>query len=171
MWLIATRLRFAIIIASNARRFTKAKIFAVILPVKERYFYGLRIHILVTEHGEPVEIFLEPGAFSDTSALGLYKFDLPKGSFVTSDKAYNDYTIEDVMREADIELIPMRKKNSLRPVPTYMTFFQARVRKIVETTGSLIKRLLPKSIHAVTGRGFEIKVAPFVLTCSINFLW
>lgn len=138
---------------------------------KKRYFYGLRIHMLVTEQGEPVEFFLEPGAFSDTSALGLYNFDLPESSFVTGDKAYNDYTIEDVMREAGVELIPLRKKNSLRPLPAYMTYFQACIRKIVETTGSLIERLLPKSIHAVTARGFEIKVALFVLACSINFLW
>lgn len=138
---------------------------------KKRYFYGLRIHMLVTEQGEPVEFFLEPGAFSDTSALALYNFDLAEGSFVTGDKAYNDYTIEDVMREAGIELIPLRKKNSLRPVPAFMTYFQARIRKIIETTGSLIERLLPKSIHAVTAKGFEIKVALFVLACSINFLW
>lgn len=138
---------------------------------KKRYFYGLRIHVLVTEHGEPVEFFLEPGAFSDTSALGLYNFDVPVGSFVTGDKAYNDYTIEDVMREAGVELIPLRKKNSLRPVPAYMTYFQACIRKTVETTGSLIERLLPKSIHAVTARGFEIKVALLVLACSLNFLW
>ena len=138
---------------------------------KKRYFYGLRIHMLVTEQGEPVEFFLEPGAFSDTSALALYNFDLAQGSFVTGDKAYNNYTIEDVMREAGIELIPLRKKNSLRPVPAYMTYFQARIRKIVETTGSLIERLLPKSIHAVTTKGFELKVALFVLACSINFLW
>lgn len=138
---------------------------------KKRYFYGLRIHIMVTEQGEPVEFFLEPGAFSDISALGLYNFDIPEGSFVTGDKAYNDYTIEDVMREAGIELIPLRKKNSLRPVPAYMTYFQACIRKIIETTGSLIERLLPKSIHAVSAKGFEIKVALFVLACSINFLW
>jgi len=138
---------------------------------KKRYFYGLRIHILVTEQGEPVEFFLEPGAFSDTSALALYNFDLPEGSFVTGDKAYNNYTIEDMMREAGLELIPIRKKNSLRPLPAYMTYFQACIRKMIETTGSLIERLLPKSIHAVTAKGFELKVALFVLACSINFLW
>jgi len=47
---------------------------------------------------------------------------------------------------------------------------QHAIRKIVETTGSLIERLLPKSIHAVTARGFELKVALFVLASSINFL-
>ena len=109
---------------------------------KKRYFYGLRIHIMVTEQGEPVEFFLELGAFKDTSALGLYNFDVPELSFITGDKAYNDYTIEDVMSEAGIELVPLRKKNSLRPVPAYMTCFQACIRKVVETTGSLIERLL-----------------------------
>jgi hypothetical protein len=49
-----------------------------------------------------------------------------------------------------------------------MTFFQARIRKIVETTRSLIERLLPKSIHAVTARGFEIKVVLLVLAGSLN---
>jgi hypothetical protein len=46
-----------------------------------------------------------------------------------------------------------------------------RARKVVETTGSLIERFLPKSIYVVTARGFELKVALFVLACSINFLW
>jgi len=138
---------------------------------KKRYFYGIRIHIVVTETGEPVEFFLESGAFSDTSALGLYQFDLPEHSWVIGDKAHNDYTIEDVMHEAGIEPLPLRKKNSLRPAPPYMTYLQANIRKIVETTGSLIKRLLPKSIHAVTAKGFELKVALFVLACFINFLW
>lgn len=138
---------------------------------KKRYFYGLRIHIMVTEQGEPVEFFLAPGAFSDTSALKVYNFDVPEHSWITGDKAYNDYLVEDIMREAGIDLLPLRKKNSLRSVPAYMTYLQASIRKMVETTGSLIERLLPKSIHAVTAKGFELKVALFVLACSINFLW
>ncbi len=138
---------------------------------KKRYFYGLRIHIMVTEQGEPVEFFLELGALSDTSALELYNFDVPEHAFITGDKAYNNYMIEDVVREGGIEHVPLRKKNSLRPVPAYMTYFQACILKVVETTGSLIERLLSKSIHAVTAKGFEIKVALFVLACSLNFLW
>ena len=141
------------------------------IPSKKRYFYGVRIHIMITEYGEPVEFFLAPGSFSDTSALALYNFDLPENAWITGDKAYNDYLIEDIMREAGLQLLPFRKKNSLRPVPPFMFYLQSTVRKIVETTGSLIERLLPKSIHAVTAKGFELKVALFVLACSINFLW
>jgi len=43
-------------------------------------------------------------------------------------------------------------------------------RKTVEVIGSLVEQLPPKHIHAVTARGFELKVAPFVLACSINYL-
>ena len=73
------------------------------------------------------------------------------------------------MREAaGINFSPMRKKNSTRPVPAYIAYLQARGRKRVETAGSLVTRLLPKSIHAVTSRGFELKIMLFVLAYSIS---
>lgn len=86
------------------------------------------------------------------------------------DKSYNDYAVEDVFREAGVDLLPMCKINSLRPLPPFFTYLQATVRKWWNT-GSLIERLLPKSIHAVTARGFELKVALFVLASSISLLW
>lgn len=137
---------------------------------KKRYFYGLKIHLLITEQGQPVEFFLSPGSYSDTSALKVYYFDLPEGSQVTGDKAYTDYEIEDILKAAHVHLRPLRKKNSKRPVPPWIHYLMSSYRKMVETTGSLIERLLPKHIHAVTPRGFEIKVALFALACSLNYL-
>jgi hypothetical protein len=76
-----------------------------------------------------------------------------------------------VLREAaGIDLSPLRKKNSKRPVPASIAYLQARARKMVETAGSLIARLLPKSIHAVTSQGFELKVMLFVLAYCISCL-
>lgn len=137
---------------------------------KRRYFYGLRIHLLVTAAGEPVEVFLAPGADADVQALLRFPFDLPTGSTVYADSAFTHYTVEDLMKEAGISLQPIRKKNSKRPVPPYVAYLQARGRKIVETTGSLIERLLPKSIHAVTSLGFELKVMLFVLAVSVSYI-
>lgn len=137
---------------------------------KRRYFYGLKIHLMITEQGQPVEFFLTPGASSDTKALKQYNFDLPEGSKVTGDKAYNDYDYEDAMEEAGICLLPLRKKNSQRPMPPWVTYLMSSYRKMVETTGSMIERILPKHIHAVTAQGFELKAALFVLACSINYL-
>lgn len=138
---------------------------------KKRFFYGLKIHLMVTEQGQPVEFFLTPGSISDTSAMKWYHFDLPEGAWLTGDKAYTDYTLEDLFQEAQRSLSPLRKSNSKRPVKPWVHYLQASYRKIIETTGSMLEKLLPKSIHAVTARGFELKVALFVLACSINYLF
>ncbi|CAK8720378.1 IS982 family transposase [Candidatus Electronema aureum] len=34
---------------------------------RKEYFYGLKVHALMTESGIPVEIFLSPGSYSDTN--------------------------------------------------------------------------------------------------------
>lgn len=136
---------------------------------KKRYFYGLKIHLMVTASGEPVEFFLTPGASADVAALDGYSFDLPAGSTVYGDKAYNDYQCEDLLRECDdIKLLPIRKSNSKRPVPAFVAYIQSQTRKMIETAGSLIERLLPKSIHAVTAKGFELKAALFVIAFTFS---
>jgi hypothetical protein len=138
---------------------------------KRRYFYGVKLYLLVTAQGEPVEMVLAPGSTADVSALPAFNFDLPQGSTLYSDSAFTLYYLEDVMREAaGINFSPMRKKNSTRPVPAYIAYLQARGRKMVETAGSLVARLLPKSIHAVTSRGFELKIMLFVLAYAISGL-
>src|SRR5438874_238965 len=136
---------------------------------KKHYFYGLKIHLMVTQEGQPVECFLTHGGFGDVDALKYYAYALPDGSIIYADKAYNDYEIEDLLKEAEhIHLLPMRKKNSKRALSPSLCFVQSYHRKRVETAGSLIEQLLPKSIHAVTPQGFELKVALFVIASSLN---
>jgi DDE family transposase len=137
---------------------------------KKRYFYGVKVHLLATPNSEPVEFFLTPGAVGDVEGLEFFDFDLPEQSQIIGDKAYNDYELEDVLLEADLQLLPMRKQNSKRPFPPWMRYLQAHFRKTIETTGSLLERLLPKSIHAVTAEGFELKLVLFVLALSISRL-
>jgi protein associated with RNAse G/E len=136
---------------------------------KHRYFYGLKIHLMVTQDGQPVECFLTPGGFGDVDALKHYAYDLPEDAVIYADKAYNDYEIEDFLKEVNhMHLLPMRKKNSKRALSPSVTFVQHYHRKRVETAGSLIEQQLPKSIHAVTSQGFELKVALFVIASSLH---
>jgi len=138
---------------------------------KRRYFYGLKLHLLVTEKGQPVEMFLTPGSVADVSTLNDYAFDVPSGSVIYADRGYNDYRFEDDMHDTDaITFSPMRKKNSKRPFPPWIRYLQHHYRKMVETAGSLITLRFPKSIHAVTAVGFELKVVLFVLAFSIDRL-
>ena len=137
---------------------------------KRRYFYGLKLHLLITQTGEPVEFFLTPGSTSDVSGLFGFDFDLPEGATIIADKAYNIYWFEDMLQEAGIRLLPIRKKNSKRPHEPWERGLQWLCRQQVETSGSLIDRKLPKSIHAVTTEGFELKVVLFVLAFSLSYL-
>jgi hypothetical protein len=95
---------------------------------------------------------------------------LPQQAWITGDKAYNDYDVEDAINEAGLRMKPIRKKNSHRPFEPWIYYTQSTYRKMVETAGSLIERLLPKHIHSVTPQGFELKVALFVLAASFNAL-
>jgi hypothetical protein len=143
---------------------------------KRRFFYGLKVHMVTTAEGYPVEVSLTPGSYNDTKQLRTFELDFPEGSVLYGDKAYNEYFYneyftEDLLAEASgIELLPQRKKNSTRAVPAYVEYLQQVYRKRIETGFSLLKRLLPESIHAVTARGFELKVFLFVLACSIDAL-
>ena len=138
---------------------------------KRRWFYGLKVHLIVTAEGYPVEASLTPGSTNDTKHLRSFEIDLPEGSVLYGDKAYNEYFTEDLLAEAcGIELCPQRKKNSTRGVSASVRYLQQVYRKRIETTFSRIEQMLPKSIHAVTARGFELKVFLFVLAFSISGL-
>jgi len=56
---------------------------------KRRYFYGLKIHLMVTQEGYPVELFMTPDGVGDIDALKYYLFDLPESAIIYADKAYN----------------------------------------------------------------------------------
>jgi len=125
---------------------------------------------MITGQGQPVEFFLTPGSTSDVTGLRMFELDVPKGATILGDKAYNDYLIEDLLAEWQRHLLPFRKKNSKRALPSWVRYWQSIHRKAVETTGSLLEQLLPRHIHAVTAAGFELRVALFVLDFSFTFL-
>lgn len=136
---------------------------------KKRYFFGLRVHLLVTATGKPVEFVLRPGAEADIRAFKRLPLDLPAGADLYSDTAYTDYTEEALLsEERDIHLVYPRKKNSLWPHPGWVEYVCKYTRKRVETTFSRIEAELARHIHAVTPRGFELKVFLTLLAYSIS---
>ena len=135
---------------------------------KKRFVYGLRVHLLVTATGQPVEFVLAPASEADITAFRSLPLDLPEGAEVYADPAYTDYTLEDTLKEVqDLTLTVPRKKNSKRPHPGWITYLCQRTRKRVETTFSQINARFAKCIHAVTPRGFELKVFLTVLAFAI----
>jgi IS5 family transposase len=137
---------------------------------KKRYYYGLKLHLMVNAQGQPVEFFLSPANMSDVKGLKLFSFDLPAHAQVYADRGYNDYKFEDLLQDVDIQFMPMRKANSKRPFPSWLQYLQHVYRKVIETTGSLLHQLLPRHIHAVTPAGFELKIVLFVLALSFQLI-
>ena len=70
------------------------------LASKKRFFFGLKVHLLVTGQGAPIEFVLTPGSTADISAFKELDLDLPAGSIIHADRAYTDYSEEDLLQEA-----------------------------------------------------------------------
>lgn len=136
-----------------------------------RYFYGVKVQVLVTAQGIPVEFCFVPGCESDVQALKKLPLAVAAESKIYGDAAYTDYGIEDDMKEAEfIELMIQRKSNSKRKDEPWIRFIKEQMRKGIETAFSEVKALFLRKIHAVTFKGFLIKLVMFILAFTLNKL-
>ena len=136
---------------------------------KKRYFYGVRVQLLTTKSGIPVEFVFMPGSASDVRALNALPLNLPPGSEVYADSAYTDYTAEQQLFEtSQIALKVMRKKNSKRQDEPWNQYIKQSTRHYIETVFSAITCTFPKSIHAVTYQGFLLKLEAFILAFTLR---
>lgn len=133
-----------------------------------QFFFGVRVHVL-TLRGVPVEFCLVPGRQNDTNALYKLPLQVPPESAIYLDAGYTDYRAEDVCLQAEGVLLKTeRKSNSTRKDTPSAAFLKNRMCKKVETTISLIKARMLRSIHAVTQHGFLLKVALFVIAFTFD---
>ena len=134
-----------------------------------RYFYGVKVQVLVNDQGIPVEFGFVPGCESDVQALKKLPLSVAAESKIYGDAAYTDYQTEDDMREADlVQLMIQRKSNSLRKDEPWIKFIKEQMRKGIETSFSEIKALFLRKIHAVTFKGFLLKLVMFILAFTLN---
>jgi hypothetical protein len=138
---------------------------------KKEFFWGIKVHMISDVSGNPRQYLLLPAAISDIEGLRKINLSLPKNSGLYGDKAYNDYKYEErLVQEKQIHLQPIRKKNSTRKGSGLWAKIRQKKRKIIETTFSCIEKLMPRSIHAVTKAGFELKVTLFILAYGVTRL-
>lgn len=136
-----------------------------------RYFYGVKVQVLSTEKGIPVEFSFVPGSESDVQALKKLPLSVAPESNIYGDSAYTDYTIEEDARLGDeINLMIQRKSNSKRKDEPWIRFLKEYSRKRIETTFSEIKNLFLRKIHAVTFKGFLLKILMFIVAFTFNKL-
>ena len=135
---------------------------------KRQYYFGLKVSVIVTEAGEPVEMLLVPGSTADISALRSMDLNLPEGSTLFGDSGFLDIGFERAVRqEGDLNLVVPRRSNMKEQLDGCVEYVCRFCRKRVETTFSQLTERLARSIHAVTPRGFELKILLTVLAFSI----
>jgi hypothetical protein len=89
---------------------------------KRRYFYGLRVHLVLSGEGDPVEFSLAAGSEADIAVFKELGLELPEGAIICADKGYADYHYEDLLEDVGLHLKAQPKKNSKRPMPAWEEF-------------------------------------------------
>jgi len=136
---------------------------------KKQYFYGFKVHLLVTAAGEPIEFFLSEGSLHDLEGLKRLPLDLPAGATLFGDKAYKDAAEELLIDEAaQVRFLPLTRKNAKVPLPPCLIYLAHIGRQQVETAFSLIDRKMPKHIHAVSPLGFLLKLQAAVIAYAFD---
>ena len=78
---------------------------------KQKYFYGFKVHMVVTTNQEPVSCYISEGSIHDTVASYKFLPTLPKNSIVIGDKGYISGKLEKFLAQFGIELSALKRKN------------------------------------------------------------
>ena len=139
---------------------------------KKRYFCGIKVHMVVTNKGRPVEVYLRPGAESDIGVLWSMELNIPSQAILYADGAYNCFDLEDILQDEGIRLMAKRGSRAKNRLRSHIEEKQISSRRqIVETAFSSIINQFPRYIRSRNEHGFLIKVFCFILSYSITFLW
>lgn len=137
---------------------------------KKEYFYGVKATVITNLCGHPLKMIIAPGSEHDLPALKvLDPRCLPKGSVLYGDAAYIDYRYEDEMLKEGVKMAVDRKSNSTRPYELEDYVNLKKHRKTIEGIFASITNLMPKKIHAIVARGFELKIINFIIAAATTF--
>jgi len=132
---------------------------------KKKFFYGFKVHMVVTTNQEPVSCYISEGSMHDTTASYEFIPNLPKNSIVIGDKGYISSKLENFLAQFGITLSALKRKNMKIDSEHKI---KRKIRKGVETTFSVITAKFGKTIKATSISGFLVKLKLFILAYSID---
>jgi hypothetical protein len=132
---------------------------------KKKYFYGFKVHMVVTTNQEPISCYISEGSMHDVTASYKFLPTLPENSIVIGDKGYISGALERFLAQFGIELSALKRKN-MEDDP--LRKMKRKIRKGVETAFSVITAKFGKVIKATSIRGFLVKLKLFILAYSID---
>ena len=101
---------------------------------KKRYFYGLKVHLMVTQVGSPLNAFY-PWRLWRCPCLSIMRMSCQMVQLFMLIKPIMTNEIENLLKVVEqIQLLPIRKKNSKRALSPSVAFVESYHRKRVEIT-------------------------------------
>ena len=133
---------------------------------KKEKFFGWRLHLVCTREGLPVAFQMLPGGWHDLTPVHELTFNLPPGSRVYGDKAFNSKATEQaLLEEGSIHLVPVRRAD-MQP-NTFEEWCDLRwYRPAIETLNSQLESMGIQRLHARTNQGFSLKVLASILALA-----
>jgi hypothetical protein len=136
---------------------------------KREYFYGLKVHLISTGDGIPVEFMVTAGSVHDNTAFQAMNVDLPAGSDLYADAAYINHQHRDLLFEFQQIRLKTATKNNSKERNTWAQELENRYyRKRIENTFADTVAKLPKKLHAVTAKGFLLKILSLIILVCID---
>ncbi|MDO7848469.1 transposase [Hymenobacter sp. M29] len=90
---------------------------------KRRYFYGVKVQLLITHDGLLVERYIHVGSEADIRGLEALGLQLPAGSTLYANAAYTDYDWKDAWREVEhVDLKADRRRGQQTAAQTVAIF-------------------------------------------------
>jgi hypothetical protein len=135
---------------------------------KKQYYYGLKVCLIVTQEGIPVEINFTPASYADIVSLREMAIDLPEASILYGDSGFLDRPFEKILKETSgIDLVVPRRNNMKEQLDGCLQYLCCLARKRVETTFSELTTRFGHHLHCVTSQGFEIKVLMTIMAITL----
>ena len=136
-----------------------------------RYFYGLRLQLLTTSEGVPVQYFITEASMHDSAAMKEMDFNISRESTVYSDAAYTDYAFEDEMLKIkNVTWLTQRKSNSKRQRDKQLSHKINKRRKRIETVFSSIKNMFKRKLQAYNIESYMRKIKFFIFAFQFKYL-
>lgn len=134
-----------------------------------RYFFGIKVQMVTTSNGVPVDYIITSGNVHDSKAFKSMELNLPQESILLGDSAYGDASYQQTLwDELAIVLKTPSKSNSKKKKDDTSEKIINAGRKRIESMFSSLKGLFPRKIHATTFNGFLLKIEYFILTFQLH---
>jgi len=132
---------------------------------KKRWFYGFKVHMVVTTNKEPVHCYISYANEHDVKTAKRYLPTMKSNTTVIGDKGYLSKTLKEFLAKLGINLTAIQRSN-MKEDKDY--FIKRKLRKKVETVFSIITGRFGNVIKATSIDGFLTKLKLFITAYSLD---